>query len=174
MAAIRAAVPTMRVMVLLSPSHNASSTPSIVYAWNAQPTQLAGAFTVGLMEQTTSSSPIIDGHEGGYGFRSQAEFDASVAWHKTGMPSAAAAVPFIPTSFRATYPSHVSVSHPTYNQTISYAAPPNPRVMDLATWPTVLEMSMLSVEEYAWVVLGEQWQLVQPHRQYLRRADGVA
>ena len=149
--AVQAVYPDVQFMVLLSPSENCASTPSIVRSWTPTTNRLTGAFTVGLMEQ--SNKPIIDGNEVGYAYRSQAEFDAAYTWNKTGM----AGCPFIPASFASTYPWRVSVSAPVYNQQILYAnndsRPMSPQIMS-----QVLPMAIRGVDEYAWLYWeGANW-----------------
>jgi hypothetical protein len=151
--AIQAVYPEVEFMVLLSPNENCAATPNIVRAWTPDPNVVAGAFTVGIM--MSSNKPIIDGNEVGYAYRSQAEFDASKAWNKTGM--AASGCPAIPSTFASTYPSRVSVSQPVYNQSIGYANGET-RVMNLTVFPNVLNMALRSVDQYAWLYWeGQNW-----------------
>ena len=57
--AIQSVYPEVEFMVLLSPSENCPGTPDLVRAWSPDPNNVAGAFTVGLMER--SNKAIIDG-----------------------------------------------------------------------------------------------------------------
>jgi hypothetical protein len=143
--AVQAVYPDIEFMVLLSPADNCPATPDLQTAWTRDPNNLAGAFTVGLMEQSTK--PIVDGNEVSYNYRTQAEFDASYRWRRYDM---ATKCPYIPTSFQASWSNRISISQAVYNRPITYA---NGVYKDMN--PTIMRqnlgMALRGVDRYAWL-----------------------
>ena len=153
--AIQAVYPEIEFMVLLSPSENCPSTPSVVRAWTPDPNNVAGAFTVGLMER--SNKAIIDGNEVSYAYRSQAEFDAAYQWRKTGMVGSTPC-PFIPPALYASWSNRISISEAVYNRGILYANN-DYRSMTAQMMNQVLGMALRGVDTYAWLYWeeGQNW-----------------
>ncbi len=150
--AMQSVHPDIEVMVLLSPADNCPSTPDLVNAWSRDPSKLAGAFTVGMMENSTK--PIVDGNEVSYNYRTQAEFDASYQWRKFGM---ATKCPFISTALQTSWSNRMSVSEAVYNRGLNYAngvyKPMSPAIMQ-----QVMGMALRGVDKYAWLYWeGANW-----------------
>ena len=146
--AVQAVYPEIEFMVLISPADNCPSTPDVVNAWTRDPSNLAGAFTVGLI--ANSRTPIVDGNEVAYNYRTQAEFDASYQWRKYGIVTSAVHCAFIPTTLNAGWPGKISISEAVYNNPITYAngvyKSMNPAIMQ-----QVATMALRGVDKYAWL-----------------------
>ena len=153
--AVQSVYPESEFMVLLSPADNCPSTPDLDNAWNRTPNNIAGAFTVGLM--ASSTKPIVDGNEVAYNYRTQAEFDVSYQWRKSGIVTSPTPCPFIPATLASSWSSRISISEGVYNKGLSYAngvyKPMSPDIMR-----QVLGMALGRVDTYAWVYWeGENW-----------------
>jgi hypothetical protein len=150
--AIQSVYPEVEFMVLLSPADNCPSTPDLVRAWSRDASKLAGAFTVGLMASSTKA--IIDGNETAYNYRTQAEFDVSYQWRKSGIATSACAGAgagaLIPANLQTSWSDRISVSEGVYNLGITYANGVY-RSMSSAIMRPVLEMALRRVDTYAWL-----------------------
>jgi hypothetical protein len=146
--AVQAAYPGIEFMVLLSPADNCPSTPDVDDAWTRDPSNLAGAFTVGMMASSTKA--IIDGNEIGYNYRTQAEFDGSYNWRKSGIVTSQVKCAFIPATLQATWSNKISISEGVYNLGLNYANGVY-KAMSPAIMQQVLGMALLGVDKYAWL-----------------------
>src|SRR5262245_1778914 len=135
-------------MFLLSPADNCPSTPDLDDAWTRDPSNLAGAFTVGLMASSTKA--IVDGNEVAYNYRTQAEFDASYQWRKSGIVTSAPLCPFIPANLQTSWSNRISVSEGVYNLGITYANGVY-KSMSSGIMQQVLGMALRGVDIYAWL-----------------------
>lgn len=75
----------------------------------ANSAQLLGAFFAGFVEGNGARSLLVDGGTD-YGLRTPEQFAASLAWRKTGLPSAETASAFIPEALRAPWSSRVGIA----------------------------------------------------------------
>jgi hypothetical protein len=146
--AIQSVYPEIEFMVLLSPADNCPSTPDLVNAWSRNPNNVAGAFTVGMMASSTKA--IVDGNEVAYNYRTQAEFDVSYQWRKSGIVTGASPCPFIPASLNSSWSNRISVSEAVYNRGISYANGVY-KSMSSGIMQEVLGMALRGVDKYAWL-----------------------
>ncbi len=123
MQAITAEFPDAVVVVLRGPAGGEAKSPASLVNCESRDTSLVapdatcgassaallGPFFAGFVEGAGARSLLVDGGTD-YGLRLPAQFEASAAWRKTGIASAATASPFVPETLRAAWTATVKAA----------------------------------------------------------------
>ena len=109
MQAIVAEFPDAAVVVLRGAAGADPASPASLVNREADSAPLIGPFFAGFVEAKGARSLIVDGGTD-YGLRTAEQFGGSLAWRKTGLPSATTNSVFIADTLRAAWPTAVNVS----------------------------------------------------------------
>ncbi len=109
MQAIVADFPDAAVVVLRGPAGADPASPASLVNREVDSAQLIGPFFAGFVEGRGARSLLVDGGTD-YGLRTAEQFNAALAWRKTGLPSPATNSAFISDALRAAWPTAVNVA----------------------------------------------------------------
>ena len=109
MQAIVAEFPDAAVVVLRGPAGADPASPGTLVNREADSAPLLGPFFTGFVTGKVARSLVVDGGTD-YGLRTTEQFNASAAWRKTGLASAATDSAFLTDSLRDLWPTSVNVS----------------------------------------------------------------
>jgi hypothetical protein len=147
MRALGSVWPDVVVLVMHGPYVSEAKTPPEVTLRQVEASgeDLRGWFFVGLVEGAAAGARVVDGGEV-YQYRSDADFEASYRWRKTGIASDRVDSSVIPPELRRRWSASVGVSFGVYDQAWKDGFP-----MDPARFEETLVHALFRADRYVWM-----------------------